>query len=637
MKFTKLLYLALLLIFAQQSYAQCGAFAAYSINGGVVTFYDSSYSQNGHITEWSFGNGSSNAYGQYVTATYTSSGTYYVCMVIQDTVSNCMDSSCFSLSINLGCNAGFNYSVDANNPLKVNFTNTSTGASSYLWRFQNGNTDTATHPSFTYSSAGYHSATLITYDSSGSTCDSIDYTFYLSNSVSCDASFYYYSSQNTVYFYDSTLSSNTLLWHFGDGTSSTSQNPTHQYNSSGTYTVCLYVYTQVGSASVLCDSSCQTVTVSVPVSCNASFTYSVDSNNTVYFTNTSTNASTAYWRFGGSSSSTAYNLTHTFSSTGYQTVCLTTYDSLGNFCDSVCQSIYIAPQNSINCVAGFTYTVDSINMSPSSYPVSFWNYSDSLNYLWDFGDSSMSTLRDPSHIYTASGTYTVCLYLISAYDSLGLPIVCDTFCTSVTVGSNTTPSCQASYYLGLDSNNMYNLYIINNSTGTNSSTSYMWTFGDGDSSTTQNPTHQYASFGLYQLCLTITTSANGSTCTSTYCDSIGMDSTGALLKRDGFGITVLNESELLSVKDNEVFQNATIYPNPSTGLYTLELNLKASQEEVSLLVFNALGQSILTQSGQAHIGLNTYKIDLRDQVSGMYYIAIRAGDQVKHAKLHLRK
>jgi len=116
-----------------------------------------------------------------------------------------------------------------------------------------------------------------------------------------------------------------------------------------------------------------------------------------------------------------------------------------------------------------------------------------------------------------------------------------------------------------------------------------------------------------------------------------MDSTGALLKRDGFGITVLNESELLSVKDNEVFQNATIYPNPSTGLYTLELNLKASQEEVSLLVFNALGQSILTQSGQAHIGLNTYKIDLRDQVSGMYYIAIRAGDQVKHANLHLRK
>ena len=61
---------------------------------------------------------------------------------------------------------------------------------------------------------------------------------------------------------------------------------------------------------------------------------------------------------------------------------------------------------------------------------------------------------------------------------------------------------------------------------------YSWSFGDGGTSTKRNPTHKYRAFGSYWVCLTIADSTLN--CTSTYCDSLGLDSTGRLLKADGF-------------------------------------------------------------------------------------------------------
>jgi len=203
----------------------------------------------------------------------------------------------------------------------------------------------------------------------------------------------------------------------------------------------------------------------------------------------------------------------------------------------------------------------------------------------------------------------------------------------VTVGGYTAP-CQAGYYLGIDTANRYNLYIINNSTGTSSTTNYSWSFGDGTTSTAQYPTHQYSTFGLYNLCLTISDSAAG--CSSTYCDSIGLDSNGNLLKRDGFGITVVDEKDLLSAATIDLINELSAFPNPTSGVFTMKLNLRAS-EVVSISAINSLGQEVMATKLNGISGANEYRIDMTAQPNGIYFLNVRAGNQFKNLKLYINK
>jgi PKD repeat protein len=640
------IFTVFLALFASATYAQCSANAQFQITGSTVQFYDSSYAANGYSVEWSFGDGSSsNALNP--SHTYASNATYTACLLIEDTVTNCIDTMCWSISIGgsgtggTSCSASFNYTTDSTNSNTIHFTNTSTNASSSSWQFGGSNTSTATNPSFTFGSSGsgYHTVCLTTYDSAGNSCDSICTTVYVQgNTASCQANGYFYTVDSTVYFFDSSYTANGyyLEWSFGDGGTSTASNPSNTYATNQYYTACLYIE-----------------------------------------------------------------------------------DTINNCNDTMCWSIYIQGSTTSNCDASFTYTVDSLNMSASSYPVFFDHNSDTiLGFLWTFGDSSTSSSPYPTHTYTAAGTYTTCLTIFTGYDSLNLPIVCDTFCTTVTVGSGTSGcnptmsytidstnsnrynfsgsnpptggyatweiyegssttnysgvsathtfngsggisvyytvyradsstcgytgdtfnlngvSCQASYYLGVDTNNLYNLYIINNSTGTTSATNYSWSFGDGSTSNAQYPTHQYSTFGLYNLCLTISDSVAG--CSSTYCDSIGLDSNGNLLKRDGFGITVVDEKDLLSTADIDLINELSIYPNPSNGSFTIKLNLRAS-EEVSIKAINSLGQEVLAQELSGLSGANEYSIDLTAQVNGIYFLNVRAGDQSKNIKLYINE
>jgi len=559
MKLKSTVFTVFLALFASATYAQCSANAQFQVTDSTVQFYDSSYAANGYRVEWSFGDGNSST-ALNPSHTYANNATYTPCLVIEDTVNNCIDTACWTISIGgsgtggTSCSASFNYTADSSNPSTIHFTNTSNNASSSSWQFGGSSSSTATNPSHTFNATGYQTVCLTTYDSSGNLCDSVCQTVYVQgNTTSCQANGYFNIVDSTVYFFDSSYSANgyNLEWSFGDSSTSTASNPTHTYATNQYYTVCLYIEDTVSS-------------------CN----------------------------------------------------------------DTMCWSIYIQGSSTSNCDASFTYTVDSMNMSASSYPVFFDHNSDTtLGFLWTFGDSSTSSSPYPTHTYTAAGTYTTCLNIFTGYDSLNLPIVCDTFCTTVTVGGSPV-ACQASYYLGVDTNNLYNIYIINNSTGTTSATNYSWSFGDGSTSTAQYPTHQYSTFGLYNLCLTISDSTAG--CSSTYCDSIGLDSNGNLLKRDGFDITVVDENDLLSTADLDLINELNVYPNPSNGSYTIKLNLRAS-EEVSIRAINSLGQEVLAQELNGLSGTNEYSIDMTAQPNGIYFLSLRAGTQSKNVKVYINR
>ena len=127
----------------------------------------------------------------------------------------------------------------------------------------------------------------------------------------------------TVQFTDGSSGSITSRsWTFGDGGTSSAQNPSHQYTSTGTYTVSLTV-TGPGGTDTETKTGYITVSETPPV---ADFSGTPTTGNrplTVQFTDNSTNVTSRSWTFGDGGTSTQLNPSHQYSSTGTYTVTLT--------------------------------------------------------------------------------------------------------------------------------------------------------------------------------------------------------------------------------------------------------------------------------------------------------------------------
>ncbi|MBI3500623.1 MAG: PKD domain-containing protein [Bacteroidetes bacterium] len=282
-------------------------------------------------------------------------------------------------------------------------------------------------------------------------------------------------------------------WSFGDGNFSTLQNPSHTYAAYGTFTVQLVAVNSFGCI----DSISHIITVN-PLP-NATFSSTtVCFGNQTCFSDLSTIPSGTVtgwsWNFadlnsGPNNISYAQNPCHVFTSAGTFNVLLTVTS------DSGCQSNTFLPAVVMALpVAGWSaqavcYTSPSVFTNTSSSG-SQWN--------WNFGDGNFSTQQSPSHTYATYGTYTVTQIVTSSggcKDTLAqtitvyaLPIV--NFATDTVCLGDTT------------------LFTDLSSIPSGSITSWNWNFGDGNSSSLQNPVHAYSSSGTFNAALTVT-SNNG--------------------------------------------------------------------------------------------------------------------------------
>ena len=125
------------------------------------------------------------------------------------------------------------------------------------------------------------------------------------------------------------------------------------------------------------------------------------------------------------------------------------------------------------------------------------------SWAWTFGDGGTSTLQNPSHFYTTAGTYTVTLKATNAGGSNTL-----TRTSYITV--NTVPvAAPVASFTGIPTSGVAPLTVTFADASTNTPTSWAWTFGDGGTSTLQNPLHFYTTAGTYTVTLTVK-NANGS-------------------------------------------------------------------------------------------------------------------------------
>lgn len=261
--------------------------------------------------------------------------------------------------------------------------------------------------------------------------------------------------------------------------------------------------------------------------------------------------------------------------------------------------------------ADFTVVPDSVNGD------GVWTFNSTIGtgstFTWDFGDGFTATGVNPTHVYAAPGTYSVCLSVSNGSCS-------DTQCHSITI-TGTPASCLALFNIGDDINSAdpNDLTVYNLSYG--ATLSYLWDFGDGSTSNDQDPTHVYAGMGPYQLCLTVD---NGAGCTQMYCDSImSVDSLGRSTNLS-MHVQEVPVQVTLGIAEASAGTAVNVYPNPVTDQATFIITSAKQGEVYTLELTDVVGNKVRTVSG---ISKKQFNISREGLQNGVYFYKIYTSDK----------
>lgn len=490
--------------------AQCQANFGYGAEGLTVGFTNES--TGGTYFTWDFGDGSALSNDQYPVHTYDSSGVYNVCLTVSDSLGNCNNTWCRTVSVDNNCDASFTYTRLYG--YTYEFVSNSSNYDYLMWSFD-GDTTSATTVIRTYPGTGAYGVGLTVSNSNGCS-DSQGGTIFVTDTLpapACQASFETWTDgvlNQTVYFINTSTPNDTMMaafsWDFGDGNTSTMAGGVNTYANPGTYNVCLTVIDYASNCtSTVCDS---VIVTSNNYPCNAQFFSMIDTSMNVYsyiFSKISPDPARTYtWDFGDGNTGTGAYVTYTYSAQGNYTICLTESDSTGcsaTYCDSIRVTEF-------TCNPYFYYNAD-----PVTNTVSFTGFGDSsASYYWNFGDENTSTGLNPVHQYASPGLYDVCLTITgdSGYCNA-------TACLQVLLAPYT---CDATFAPVMDSLDASLWFFQLQSFPPVSDRSYTWSFGDGNSEITYNQGgvwHQYSAPGTYVVCVT---ASDTSGCNTSYCDTL---------------------------------------------------------------------------------------------------------------------
>lgn len=535
----------------------------------VVNFTSTGNTPNGGPVsyQWFFGNGGTSA--QQNPSQVFFNGIYTPFVILSDTL-GCQDTAFTSVAVTQVA-AGFtvaNTNACKNVPLQ--FTDTSNFATTWLWNFGDGSTSNQQNPVHAYANNGQYTITLtVSYngciDSETKTnyidvTDAVQFTFSASDSSNCDAPF-------AVNFTGNSASGATgYLWEFGDGDSATAQNPAHTYTTEGSFTVSLTVFNAQGCANKKTFNNFINVHV-----INAVF--AVDSDNgctplVVHFTNSSTSnvpITNYQWIFGDGTSSSAANPTHAYNVTGDFEPMLIITNADGCKDTAIYSVIHVGggvtPDfQAVPLIQCVNQTVSFFNLTTGAGPNSV--------YFWEFGDGTTSNLTNPVHEYSDTGYYDVSLTVINQG--------CSVTVTKVNYVLIVVPKAQFGFEFNCT--NPTTVDFVDSSQGAQT---WFWDFGDGTTSTQQNPTHTFPTQSNYVITLTVTNSTTG--CVDSMKKTLPIGTPSADFSSDRIsGCTNLK----VTFRDSSIFASSWLWlfgdgtssnlQNPvhtytDTGMYTVTL------------------------------------------------------------------
>ena len=287
-------------------------------------------------------------------------------------------------------------------PLAIQYQDLSEGGeiSNWQWSFPGGSPATSIeqNPLVTYDSPGSYGAQLIVTNSVGT--DTITIQGLVQVNDLPDVDFDFTVNGPTVEFTNNSQNYNSAIWRFGDTDNSISPefNPVFTYDTLGDYQVILEVGNECGF-----DTIAQVISIEA-IPPNALFSYSLSDNCVpfeVQFFDESTGGQLIQyeWSFPGGNPATSFISTPVVSYTaaGVYDVSLKVVNPVG---ESELFEMALIVAEDVPTVA-FEYAINDLE-------VTFTNNSlNADNFEWQFGDGDISTEENPSHIYTAAGSYNV--------------------------------------------------------------------------------------------------------------------------------------------------------------------------------------------------------------------------------------
>ncbi|MBL7804695.1 MAG: PKD domain-containing protein [Saprospiraceae bacterium] len=337
------------------------------------------------------------------------------------------------------------------------------------------------------------------------------------------------------------------------------------------------------------------------------------------------------WDFGDGNTSTEANPSHTYAEDGVYTVTLTITTASGcvaHACDVVCtfgggiiDTFYYGCQ----AMFGVGWGIDPNNPigGGNSLELSFVDLSFGAvqSWFWDFGDGNTSTEQNPTHTYAQAGLYLITLH-IETLDGCESEIQMEVYVGDFPWSEY---DCQAMFFPIPDSTGNGFLFLdLSMSPGPIQS--WNWDFGDGNTSTEQNPFHNYAQPGVYTVTLSITADS----CNSTI--SFELDTTDPFFRFGGNGGVLGLATGASSTSELPAFEQARLFPNPATDEATLAFTSRETAD-FELRLSNLSGQTVLSQQQKAAAGPNAVRVPLSDLTPGIYLVQLRSDNQVETLKL----
>jgi len=477
--------------------------------------------------KWTLGDGNSSA-DVSPTHTYINTGmtdlTFHVEMVAISPF-YCTDTVETDISVYPYLEAAFAIDTfQGCSPLTIGIDNNSAGyIEEYQWTFGDGTSSNTSAASFSHTYTNLtaapiqHNLRLVVKNNARGCTDTltriitvfpeVTALFTQDNTIGCNGLKVNFTNQSTV-------TATMYDWDFGDGGSSTSKNPSHQYENMTMASVD-YNVRLISTTPNLCrDTAYQTIRIHPYINAD----YSVDEFQgcapfQVILQNSSEGAISQYeWDWGDGSppsSSSGATQTHVYQNNGPAPVIRSLQlivENAAGCMDTLIRNITVYP------VIVSQFTQDRI-AGCNPLQVQFTNQSNAAatSFMWEFGDGGSSDLRDPLHIYqnfdSVNNTHTTRLIAYSDYecsDTSQIDITVYNYLKADFTTSQTT-NCSP-----------FNMTFNNSSVG---GVSYRWNFGDGNETTVlnKNPvTHQYNNPSptnpvTYEAVLTVWNSDN---CTS---------------------------------------------------------------------------------------------------------------------------
>jgi len=310
----------------------------------------------------------------------------------------------------------------------------------------------------------------------------------------------------------------SYAWDFGDGSTSTEQNPTHTWASDGSYTVTLTVTDDDGG--VVADSRVVDIANTLPVIDSVLLTDGVEGQALAFSASASdagNDALTYTWMLPDGSQDSGSSISWTPPDDGSYDITLVVEDTEGG---SVEQTGTITVSNADPVVAeviapaGDEGQPVALSVSATDVPA------DTLSYAWDFGDGNTAVGDSPAHTWVQDGTYTVTVAIADEDGGSAVEVRTVTIAnlapTIVSVAAPQTLEGVAT-----------NLTVAATDPG-NDPITYSWDFGDGSTGTGANPSHTWADNGTYTVAVTATDNAGDSdtSTVSVIVDNVSPEFTG---------------------------------------------------------------------------------------------------------------